>query len=110
MENPVDILAIVVSDNPKWFEYLPEYIIPFGHLCRERSKRKREVVLLSHINDKIMEDIEPVGDKIVCVLDIIETPNNRVCDNLQITLKSLPEIELIPHTPAKKYGQQVLSG
>lgn len=119
VDNAVDILAMLESDtaskiiiiyNPDWFKEHPEYIMPFGHLCRERSKRKREVILLSRINDKVLDEIEPVVDKMVCVQDIIETPNNRTCDNSQITLKSLPEKESILKTPAKKYGQQVLSG
>jgi hypothetical protein len=119
VDNAVDILAMLEGDtaskiiiiyNPDWFQEHPEYIMPFGHLCRERSKRKREVILLSRINDKVLDEIEPVADKIVCVQDIIETPNNRTCDNSQITLKSLPEKELILKTPAIKYGQQVLYG
>ena len=119
VDNAVDILAMLESDNaskiiiiynPDWFKEHPEYIMPFGHLCRERSKRKREVILLSRINDKVLDEIEPVVDKMVCVQDIIETPNNRTCDNSQITLKSLPEKELIMKTPAIKYGQQVLYG
>jgi len=118
-ENAVDILAMLESDtaskiiivyNPDWFKEHPEYIMPFGHLCRERSKRKREVILLSRINDKVLDEIEPVADKVVCVQDIIETPNNRTCNNSQITLKSLPEKESITKTPAIKYGQQVLYG
>ena len=100
VDNVVDILAILESDNtskiiivynPNWFKEHPEYIMPFGYFCRERSKRKREVILLSRINDKVLDEIEPVADKMVYVQDIIETPNNRTCQSSQIALKALPE-------------------
>jgi hypothetical protein len=54
-----------------------------------------QMSLDASINGKMLDEIESIAYKMVYVQDIIETPNNRTCDNSQIILKSLPEKESI---------------
>lgn len=99
---------MIIVYNPEWFKDYPEYVLPFGHLCRERSRRRQEVILISRVWDHTIEELESLADKVACVQDILTAPNNNKCACSQVTLSdSLPH-EVISKVPVRKYGQQAL--
>ena len=117
LNNPVDILVVVENDpvrfmiieyNPQWFDENPEYILPFGHLCRERSKRRQEVLLISPIWDKTIIELESIADKLVFIQDSLTSPNKNTCNISQVTLFDTSQVREICKIPSRKYGQQVL--
>ncbi len=117
VENPVDILAMVESDParfliieyyPEWFRDYPEYIQPFGFVCRERSQKRKEVLLISLTYDNTISELESMADKLAFVQDILESPNKKPCDVSQVTLENSHPSDEITKVPARAYGQQPL--
>ncbi|MGV8109198.1 hypothetical protein [Methanospirillum sp.] len=78
--NIIDIIAmletnpsrfVIIAYSPDWFIHNDEYIGPFGFVCRERSRRRQEVLLIAKYVDSCISELETMADKVVYVQDIL---------------------------------------
>lgn len=99
---------IIIQYNQEWFNKNPEYIGPFGHLCREHTKKGKNILLISQDYDKVLSELELMADKMAFTQDLIMSPNMIRCDISQGTLEKTQVTEGVTRVPIRLYGQQAL--
>lgn len=116
--NIIDIIAmleshparfVIIEHFPGWFAHNEEYIGPFGFVCRERSKNRQEVLLISVLVDTALSELESMVDKLAYIQDILVSPHNLPCDVSQATLGDISTVPgPHPMVPVTVHGQQHL--